>query len=187
MFVIKARFCNNGKLLLGKYQNGICPADPTGPDTVLIQATFSLIHAFRGTIVTPRASLRRNPARRTRRFFALSTFRWETVLIPSPRIENSLSPLYRGYRLFNSHRDFSWLWQWFTLLVYTYVRSFFQRHEKVMRFTLKNPCSLQYIDYQNVKNGIFRLSKSGTLTETFVWGHVRHWLLKPDLAYSRTG
>ena len=106
MFVIKARFCNNGKLLLGKYQNGICPADPTGPGTVLLQATFSLIHAFRGIIVTPRASLRRNPARRTRRFFALSTFRWETVLIPPPRIENSLSPPYRGYRLFNSHRDF---------------------------------------------------------------------------------
>ena len=40
-----------------------------------------------------------------------------------------------------------------------------------MRFTLKNPRFLQYIDYQNVrKNGIFRLSKSGTLTETFVWG-----------------
>ena len=33
-----------------------------------------------------------------------------------------------------------------------------------MRFTLKNPRSLQYIDYQNVrKNGIFRLSKSGNL------------------------
>ena len=32
----------------------------------------------------------------------------------------------------------------------------------MMRFTLKNPRSLQYIDYQNVrKNGIFRLSKSG--------------------------
>ena len=83
MFVIKARFCNNGKLLLGKYQNGICPADPTGPDTVLLQATFSLIHAFRGTIVIPRASLRRNPARRTRRFFALSTFRG--------RLSNTLS------------------------------------------------------------------------------------------------
>ena len=50
----------------------------------------------------------------------------------------------------------------FTLLVYTYVRSFFQRHEKVMQFTLKNQRFLQYIDYQNVrKNGIFRLSKSG--------------------------
>ncbi len=57
-----------------------------------------------------------------------------------------------------------------------------------MRFTLKNLRFLQYIDYQNVrKNGIFRLSKSGTLTETFVWGHVRLRLLKPDLAYSRTG
>ena len=43
-----------------------------------------------------------------------------------------------------------------------------------MRFTLKNLRFLQYIDYQNVrKNGIFRLSKSGILTETFVWGHVR--------------
>ena len=34
----------------------------------------------------------------------------------------------------------SWLWQWFTLLVCTYVRNFFQRHKKVMRFTLKNQC-----------------------------------------------
>ena len=50
---------------------------------------------------------------------------------------------------------FSWLWQWFTLLVYTYVRSFFQRHEKVMRFTLKNPRFLQCIDYQNARKTEF--------------------------------
>ena len=84
----------------------------------------------------------------------------------------------------SSATPYSWLWQWFTLLVYTYVRSFFQRHEKVMRFTLKNPRFLQYIDYQNVRKTEFLGCQSQEIQEAIIPGEKmvvihpgrHHWL-----------